>query len=209
MSPRRRRSSCGWTWRLGTPKKTALLQEVGRLAEDLRKEQERRGALEAQLKERSESAGSLEGPVPELAAVRPSEVASLTAQLQESDTSISPSASCPTITPSQLYTLQGDVMVVDVRTSLEYQWKHIPGAMLLDQERVLREVPRDRPVVLCCLSGHRGVPVARWLQSHGYVTVYNLDAGLWGWCRAGYPSRPGATPLTSSRFTPFLHWRVF
>jgi len=40
--------------------KTALLQEVGRLAEDLRKEQETRGALEAQLKERSESAGSLE-----------------------------------------------------------------------------------------------------------------------------------------------------
>lgn len=86
------------------------------------------------------------------------------------------------------------MVLLDVRTGLEYRWKHIPGAVRLTRQQVLQQIPKDRPVTVICLSGHRSIPVAKWLTQQGYQSIYNLSGGFWTWWRAGYPTVSGSTP---------------
>lgn len=45
----------------------------------------------------------------------------------------------------------------------------------------------DKPVVVYCLKGGRGVLVADTLMKLGYTNVYNLEGGILGWVNAGHP----------------------
>ncbi|MEB3338776.1 MAG: rhodanese-like domain-containing protein [Leptolyngbyaceae bacterium] len=82
------------------------------------------------------------------------------------------------LTPSQLKSRQNQLLVIDVRSGLEYWLGHIPGAQRLNKNRILQEIPKDRAIALTCLSGHRSVMAAQWLVSQGYRQVHNLQ-GEW------------------------------
>ncbi|MCY7336600.1 MAG: rhodanese-like domain-containing protein, partial [Chamaesiphon sp.] len=84
-----------------------------------------------------------------------------------------------------------ELSLVDARSWLEYITGHIPGAELFKRDRVLAEIPKDRSIVVACLSGHRSTPVAQWLVEQGYTQVYNLQGGLMAWKGAGYPVKAG------------------
>lgn len=90
-----------------------------------------------------------------------------------------------------LHELESSVVLWDVRTSLEYRWRHIPGALRMGRAQILAKIPQDQPIVVICLSGHRSIPGAKWLVNQGYQTVYNLKGGFWAWWRAGYPTMTG------------------
>lgn len=67
-------------------------------------------------------------------------------------------------------------LLVDVRTAAEFAEGHIRGARNLpvqEMERKMRELPKDKPVILYCRSGNRSGMALQMLQAAGYTNVYN------------------------------------
>ncbi len=78
-----------------------------------------------------------------------------------------------------------EMLLLDVRTPAEFNWFHLPTAqnapnVLLD-EAELAKAPKEKPVVVICMTGHRSPLVARALQKRGFEKVYNLTWGMLGW----------------------------
>ena len=102
------------------------------------------------------------------------------------------------ITPKDAYRrLQADprTVIVDVRQPVETRAGSVPGAVLIpltDFGGRMAELPRDRPILTICRSGHRSPLAARQLKRAGYQ-VTNVDGGTMAWEKAGLPivERPG------------------
>ncbi len=100
------------------------------------------------------------------------------------------------ITVEELYRLLDSgagPVIVDVRsqTARSLEPRRIPGAVHLpmqDMERHLRELPRDREIVLYCTCPNEAsaAKVAKALISHGFRRVRPLYGGLDAWIAAGY-----------------------
>lgn len=98
------------------------------------------------------------------------------------------------LTPTQLTSRQNQLLVIDIRGWFEYWIGHIPDAQRLNQNRILKDIPKDQVIAITCLSGHRSAIAAQWLVTQGYQHVYNLQGGLMAWQGAGYPVRRGNQP---------------
>lgn len=90
--------------------------------------------------------------------------------------------------------LQGDPapLIVDVRQPIETRSGSVPGAVLIpltEFGRRLAELPRDRPILTICRSGHRSPLAARQLKRAGY-DVTNVSGGTLAWQGAGLPLTP-------------------
>lgn len=78
----------------------------------------------------------------------------------------------------------GQALIVDVREASEYRSGHIPRAKHISLGQLvqrLREVPRDKPVVVVCRSGTRSSRAAELLMEAGYKNVYNMSGGMQRW----------------------------
>jgi rhodanese-related sulfurtransferase len=99
------------------------------------------------------------------------------------------------ISPAEAYQrLQArpEVVIVDVRQPVETRSGTVPGAVLIPLSefgRRLAELPRDRPILTICRSGHRSPLAARQLKQAGY-DVTDVDGGMMAWERAGLPIVP-------------------
>ncbi len=82
-------------------------------------------------------------------------------------------------------TAPDDLLLVDVRTRLEYNWFHLPGAQnlpeLLTDSSKLDSVPPSREMVVICMTGHRSPLVAYALKKQGHTRVSHLAGGMLGW----------------------------
>ena len=100
------------------------------------------------------------------------------------------------ISVSQLYDLiqaGANPVVVDVRSTTAHALdpRVIPGAFSIpldDIDKHLKELPRDREVILYCAcpSEASAARVARVLMNHGFKKVRPLHGGLDAWVAAGY-----------------------
>jgi phage shock protein E len=82
------------------------------------------------------------------------------------------------------------LVLLDVRTPEEYRQAHLHGALLIplgELEKRVREVPRDRPLLVYCSVGARSVSAAGFLASRGFSEIYQMSDGLVGWYRNGFP----------------------
>jgi membrane protein DedA with SNARE-associated domain/rhodanese-related sulfurtransferase len=84
-------------------------------------------------------------------------------------------------------------VIIDVRsiTARELEPRWIPGALhvpLPDVARQLKELPRDREIILYCTcpSEASAARVAKILMNHGFKRVRPLHGGLDAWVAAGY-----------------------
>jgi len=84
-------------------------------------------------------------------------------------------------------------LIIDVRsvTAHELEPRWIPGALhvpLQDVARQLKELPRDRDIILYCTcpSEASAARVAKVLMNHGFKRVRPLLGGLDAWVAAGY-----------------------
>jgi hydroxyacylglutathione hydrolase len=71
-------------------------------------------------------------------------------------------------------------VVVDVRTTAEYQAGHLPGALSLPYTRIrehLAEIPKDKRLYVHCASGKRASLASSFLASQGFDLVY-LDGNF-------------------------------
>lgn len=74
-------------------------------------------------------------------------------------------------------------LLIDVRTPMEFAAGHIREARLMplsDLGRRLGDLPKDRPLVCVCRSGHRSGAAARQLRSLGY-SAQNMSGGMLRW----------------------------
>ena len=72
--------------------------------------------------------------------------------------------------------LEAGAFIVDVRTPDEFRDGAYPGAKnipLSDLGQRMGEIPKDKPVVLYCLSGARSSSAARALKQAGYTDIVN------------------------------------
>jgi len=85
----------------------------------------------------------------------------------------------------------GQVIILDVRPSTEYQQGHIPGALsfpLSELEARLEELPKDAEIVAYCRGPYCVLaPTAvEMLRKHGFE-ARRLIEGLPDWKQAGFP----------------------
>lgn len=84
-------------------------------------------------------------------------------------------------------------VLLDVREEWEYRHCHLPDSQLIPMGTVpgrLHEIDRGRDVVVVCHHGIRSYQVARFLEHHGFIRIYNLSGGVAAWSRDVDPSLP-------------------
>ena len=74
-----------------------------------------------------------------------------------------------------------EVQLLDVRTSREFQERHIPNARLIPIDELrehLRELDPNKETIVYCRVGLRGYLASRILLQYGFQKVFNLTGGL-------------------------------
>jgi phage shock protein E len=83
---------------------------------------------------------------------------------------------------------------LDVRSSQEFQDIHIPNSTLIPLDELkgrLDELPRDREIVVVCLSGKRSLEGRKILAEAGFDNVSCIRGGIQEWQSAGYETTSG------------------
>ena len=95
------------------------------------------------------------------------------------------------LTVAQAYQkYQEGVFFLDVRTREEWNQFHIQGSALIPLDELqdrLGELPKDREIVVVCLTGHRSLTAVNLLQQAGFTRLASLTGGLQAWKDANYP----------------------
>jgi rhodanese-related sulfurtransferase len=93
-----------------------------------------------------------------------------------------------------------ETVVVDVRTSSEFQAGHIPGARLIPVDEIenrIAEIPREaQHVLVTCQGGGRSSAACQFLSEKGYTNLINIYDGMGAWPaqkEIGVTIRPAAS----------------
>lgn len=112
----------------------------------------------------------------------------------------------PAVDVKQAAELQGDdggALIVDVREPNEYQQIRARGAVLLPLGQLnsrVRDLPRDRELLLMCRTGGRSHNATQFLQAQGFDNVTNVSGGIVAWHQAGLPTTSGEPEPGEGRF---------
>ncbi len=82
------------------------------------------------------------------------------------------------------------LVLVDVREPWEYRQGHVAQAISIplgDLARRVGELDTTKPVAVICATGNRSQSAAALLGQKGFAKVYNVQHGMLGWQRAGFP----------------------
>ena len=85
-------------------------------------------------------------------------------------------------------------VVIDVRTSEEYESGHVPGAVNIPFDEIaerIGEVEAPHGVALYCMVGPRARKGESALLAIGYEAVFHLEGGLAAWTAEGLPIETG------------------
>jgi rhodanese-related sulfurtransferase len=85
---------------------------------------------------------------------------------------------------AQVKKAPAETVLLDVRTSREFQWFHLPGARHVPfgwDASLPGSLPKNAPVVVICFTGHRSPLMAYRLQQAGFTRVSYLIWGMAGW----------------------------
>ena len=90
------------------------------------------------------------------------------------------------VTPSQALEqyLEKKGIILDVRTSWEWQNGHIPGAVHIPLDEMTaryQELDPDVETLVICQHGVRSEAVAAWLAQMGFEQVVNVRHGMSAW----------------------------
>jgi len=82
-----------------------------------------------------------------------------------------------------------NIVLVDVRSQLEFEDGHIGGAVNIpapDLRTRYRELDPDKPTFLICGSGNRSSLGVSILKQRGFKYLHNVAGGMTGYSQAGY-----------------------
>jgi rhodanese-related sulfurtransferase len=115
-------------------------------------------------------------------------------------TTASANASYREISPKKLAKMPNKPLVLDVRSGMEYKNGHVPGAVNVSLPRLMfgmmplfrwmlpkwfRELPKDKPIAVMCLTSHRSPIAAQQLIKAGFEKVWNVSGGMMKWQQLG------------------------
>ena len=88
-------------------------------------------------------------------------------------------------TAMQMMAEESGYVIVDVRRQDEYDAGHIPGAILIPNESIGKERPKelsdlDQTILIYCRTGNRAGQAAQKLADMGYTNVYEFG-GIETW----------------------------
>ena len=88
--------------------------------------------------------------------------------------------------------LDEGLLIIDVRTDLEFNKGHIPGAVNIDLqsksfENQVSDFDHNRAVYVYCHNGQRAFYGSEKLISMGFTNVYALVGGMIRWQQANKP----------------------
>lgn len=107
----------------------------------------------------------------------------------QEETTIAAGANVPAASPSyqqitqekamEMMNTDPELVIVDVRREDEYAAGHIPGAILLPNESIGTEMPKELPdldqvILVYCRSGNRSKQASQKLADMGYTNVYEF-----------------------------------
>ena len=100
--------------------------------------------------------------------------------------------------PQGVYERRGEVQIVDVRETYEWDAGRIDGAVHVPLNELMAgrgpDLDPERAVVAVCRSGNRSELATLMLQARGFE-AYNLAGGMEAWARRGLPfSKPDGRP---------------
>jgi phage shock protein E len=84
-------------------------------------------------------------------------------------------------------------LILDVRTAEEFKSGHVPGAILVpvdelpDRLDILREIKKEREIVVYCESGTRAQKAAQILIDSDFEAVGHLEGDMAAWREKGLP----------------------
>ena len=83
-------------------------------------------------------------------------------------------------------------LILDVRSQVEYESGHIPGAVHLDYRELpeqLHELPagKHEVIVTYCRTGVRAGVAEKTLHEAGFTSVVHLEGDMTGWLESGLP----------------------
>jgi len=94
------------------------------------------------------------------------------------------------VTPEELKVMDG-VLLLDTREKEEYDISHIEGAEYMGYKEydgdLLRDVPKDTPIVVYCSIGYRSEKIGEKIQKLGFTKVYNLYGSIFEWVNQDNP----------------------
>lgn len=84
---------------------------------------------------------------------------------------------------AKLMQQNSDFFLLDVRSAEEHQNFNIGGVLIPLPELSARihEIPKNKPIVVYCRSGHRSHLAQVFLQQAGFMDVKNLTGGVLAW----------------------------
>lgn len=101
---------------------------------------------------------------------------------------------------------KGEVVLLDVRQSVEYEEGHLPGSVLIPldelesrREELYRELQSGRKTVIYCRSGRRSMAAAILLCDLGLKNLYVIDGGLNNWSFKTLKGKPEKKPLVAGK----------
>jgi len=103
----------------------------------------------------------------------------------------------PSVSVQEAAELQGGeagALIVDVREPNEYNQIRAKGAVLLPLGRLngrVKDLPRDREILLMCRTGGRSANATQFLAANGFENVTNVNGGIVAWYQAGLPTTSG------------------
>jgi rhodanese-related sulfurtransferase len=78
-----------------------------------------------------------------------------------------------------------ETVVIDVRTSSEFQSGHIPGARLIPVDEIenrVSEFPKEaQHLLVTCQGGGRSAAACQFLSEKGYTNLMNMYDGMGAW----------------------------
>jgi rhodanese-related sulfurtransferase len=96
--------------------------------------------------------------------------------------------SVPTVSPDDIKKMP-DILLLDAREREEFNISHIPKAVFIGynhfEKNVLKDVPKDKPIVVYCSIGYRSEKMGEKLQKMGFTKVYNLYGSIFEWVNQG------------------------
>lgn len=83
-------------------------------------------------------------------------------------------------------------LLIDVRTPMEWDIAHIPGATLISEEvsYQIMNSPKDTAMVFYCHVGQRSMDAASYFAGHGFTNVKSMTGGIEAWSQTVDTSIP-------------------
>lgn len=93
---------------------------------------------------------------------------------------------------------QARPLLLDVRTTEEFEVSHLPGACRVEPgaDPASVNLTHDIPIITYCSVGYRSGAFARKLQQAGYKDVRNMAGSIFQWANEGRPLERGGVRVT-------------